>query len=135
MEQGSACVNIGNGDVCIRVGDISNNRADVTVWFSRKAGDPVLVRLAWFPGPRYDEGGFRISAGEVRGYIWRNQLLYDYSCLTGAILMDPPNWARLHQGRNGLPTARPTEGSPGAHFRDPSVPVSRMLTTAKRSWP
>lgn len=92
MEQGTSCVNIGNGDVCIRVGDIVNNRADISVWFTKKAGDPVFVRLAWFPGPRYDEGGFWISAGEVRGYVWRNQLLYDYYCFTGAILQDPPNW-------------------------------------------
>ncbi|NUS63054.1 MAG: hypothetical protein HOQ46_05325 [Saccharothrix sp.] len=88
---GENCANIGNGDVCIRIGDRYNGgHADITVWYDKHAGDPVTIRLRFSgSGGGYDEGAFTISAGEVRGYIWRNVYLYDY-CHYGQIMTGPP---------------------------------------------
>lgn len=95
---GENCRNIGNGDVCIRIGDINNLTADVTVWFNKRAGDPVSVRLRYSGGSgQEDEGAFTISAGQVRGYIWRNQFLTD-SCYYGQLRTGPPSYMNLIYG-------------------------------------
>ncbi len=96
-----ACRNIGNGDVCIKLENINNssNRADITVWFSKHAGDPVVVRLAHFPGDGIDEGAFTIYAGQVRGYKWNNVYLSTYNGWTGALRQGgAPNWSVVING-------------------------------------
>ncbi|WP_158847440.1 hypothetical protein [Saccharothrix deserti] len=88
---GESCANIGNGDVCIRIGDrYDGNHADITVWYDKHAGAPVTIRLRYAGGGNgYDEGAFTISAGEVRGYIWRHVYLWD-NCYYGQIMTGPP---------------------------------------------
>ncbi|KOV89089.1 hypothetical protein ADL03_04030 [Nocardia sp. NRRL S-836] len=99
QQVGEACKSIGNGDICLRLGDITNNRADITVWYSKHAGDPVTLRLGYFPGDGIDEGAFTIYAGEVRGYIWRNVNLSTHYCYTGAVRQGgPPNWSAVTLG-------------------------------------
>ncbi|ANZ37160.1 hypothetical protein BBK82_14880 [Lentzea guizhouensis] len=99
QQVGEACKSIGNGDICLRLGDVTNNRADITVWYSKHAGDPVTIRLAYFPGDGIDEGPFTIYAGQVRGYIWRNVYLSSHYCFTGAIRQGQhPDWLIVTHG-------------------------------------
>ncbi len=96
-----ACSNIGNGDVCIKLENINDNtnRADITTWYTKKAGDPVVVRLAHFPGDGIDEGAFTISAGQIRGYKWFNVYLGVNNCWTGALRQGgDPNWSIVTNG-------------------------------------
>ncbi|MFT7836761.1 hypothetical protein Q5530_11480 [Saccharothrix sp. BKS2] len=96
---GENCANIGNGDVCIRVGAVSNGRADITVWYDKHSGSPVTIRLRYGGnGSGVDEGQFTISAGQVRGYIWRGVYLLN-GCYVGQIMTGPPpNYTPLVNG-------------------------------------
>ncbi|WP_158847770.1 hypothetical protein [Saccharothrix deserti] len=88
---GENCANIGNGDVCIRISDpYEGLNVDITVWYDKHAGPPATIRLR-YGGARvgYDEGAFTISAGEVRGYIWRRVWLVN-GCYHGQIMTGPP---------------------------------------------
>lgn len=98
---GENCKDIGNGDVCIRLGDISNGKYnEITVWFTKRAGAPVTLRLGYFPGAKLDEGAFTISAGQVRGYTWYNQPVNpSLACVTGALRTGgAPNWSGVIYG-------------------------------------
>jgi hypothetical protein len=73
------CTDIGNGLLCIRAYQYpwrDDQFGEVTVWYDKRSGSTVEVHLE-YTGPHGifedDDGSFRISAGQVRGYIWSNR--------------------------------------------------------------
>jgi hypothetical protein len=81
-----ACRNIGNGDLCIKTVPTANSpgiSSDVTVWYTKKAGNPAYVRLGFYDdyGAQIDNGAFWIYAGDIRGFTWFNQFTPGSGCM------------------------------------------------------